>query len=197
MNKALVQWLSNNQYMIQTSVFGAEFVVIKIGMETLRGLRYKLRMMGIPLSDQSLIYGDNMSVIHNKQRPEYTLGKKRNSICYHAIRQSFSMGESMTAWVPTGENTADSFTKVLYGSKQRHIVGNVMRDIYDEHQKLNSILGRPFRTLHSGAQLCKVKSASSLRRLEIGGIKSSQTTYLIVKEAWGQVLRTGSHLYGE
>ena len=27
------------------------------------------------------------------------------------------MGESLTAWVPTGENTADFLTEVLYGSK--------------------------------------------------------------------------------
>ena len=39
----------------------------------------------------------------------------------------------MTAWAPTGENPAYLLTKTLYGSKRRHIVGNVMRDIYDEH----------------------------------------------------------------
>ena len=32
--------------MIETSLFGAYFVAMKIGMETLRGFRYKLRMMG-------------------------------------------------------------------------------------------------------------------------------------------------------
>jgi hypothetical protein len=41
-NSALVQWLSKKQPTIETSVFGAEFVAMKIGMELLRGLRYKL-----------------------------------------------------------------------------------------------------------------------------------------------------------
>ena len=50
---------------IETSVFGAEFVAMKIGMETLRGLQYKLCMMGVAILEPSLIYGDNMSVIHN------------------------------------------------------------------------------------------------------------------------------------
>ena len=54
------------------------FVAMKIGMETLRGLRYKLRMMGIPLSDPSLIYGNNMSVIHNTKRLNSTFHKKSN-----------------------------------------------------------------------------------------------------------------------
>jgi hypothetical protein len=43
---ALVQWFSKQQATIETSVFGAEFVAMQIGIESLRGLRYKLRMMG-------------------------------------------------------------------------------------------------------------------------------------------------------
>ena len=35
------------------------------GIDALRGLRYKLRMMGIPKLGRSYIYGDKMSVIHN------------------------------------------------------------------------------------------------------------------------------------
>ena len=72
-------------------------MAMEIGMETLQGLRYNLRMIGIPLSVPSLIYGDNMSVIHNTQRPESTLRKNRNSICYHKIRGSVAMGESIMA----------------------------------------------------------------------------------------------------
>ena len=81
MNKVMVQWLSKKQPTIETSVFGAEFVAMEIGMETLLGLSYELRMMGISLSGPSLIYEYNMSVIHNTHIPESTLWKKRNSIC--------------------------------------------------------------------------------------------------------------------
>ena len=92
MNTALVQWFSKQQATIETSVFGAEFVVMKIGMESLRGLRYKLRMMGVGIAGPSYIYGDNMSVIHNTQKPESMLKKKSNSICYHAVCESVAMG---------------------------------------------------------------------------------------------------------
>ena len=50
--------------------FGAEFVAMKFGIEKLRGLRYKLRMMGVPIDGPSLVYGDNLSVIKNSQTPE-------------------------------------------------------------------------------------------------------------------------------
>ena len=79
MNMAPIVWLSKKQATIETSIYSAEFVTMKIGMETLRGLRYKLRMMGVPISGPSYVYGDNMSVIHNMQMPESTLKKKSNS----------------------------------------------------------------------------------------------------------------------
>jgi hypothetical protein len=112
MNTALVQWFSKQQATIETSVFGAEFVAMKIGMESLRGLCYKLRMMGVGISGPSYMYGNNMSVIHNTQRPESLLKKKSNSICYHAIRESVAMGESLTGHIGMNENVGDLATKV-------------------------------------------------------------------------------------
>lgn len=130
-NMALIQWMSKKQPTIETSVFGAEFVAMKHGMETLRGLRYKLRMMGVPLTGPSFIYGDNMSVIYNTSRPESTLKKKSNSICYHAVRESVAMGESLTGHISTHLNFADLLTKILYGQKRRDMVEGILYDIYD------------------------------------------------------------------
>jgi hypothetical protein len=128
---ALVQWHSKKQSTIETSVFGAEFVAMKTGIDTLHGIRYKLRMMGIPISGPTFIYGDNMSVIYNTSKPESQLNKKCNSICYHAVRESVAMGESLTAHIPTDKNGADLLTKVLYGQKRRYHVSNILYDIYD------------------------------------------------------------------
>ncbi len=49
-NLAPIIQLSKQQATIVTSVFGAEFVAMKHRIEMLRGLRYKIPMMGIPLS---------------------------------------------------------------------------------------------------------------------------------------------------
>eukprot|EP00978_Attheya_sp_CCMP212_P034677 scaffold146550_cov30-Attheya_sp.AAC.1 len=114
-----VAWQSKKQATVESSVFGAEFVAMKVGMETCRGLRYKLRIMGVPISGPMYIYGDNISVIHNTQRPESVLKKKLNSICYHAIRESVAMGESITAHVRTEFNSADLCTKILSGGQKR------------------------------------------------------------------------------
>jgi len=49
-NLSPIIWISKKQATIETSVFGAEFVTMKHGIKMLRGLRYKVCMMGIPLT---------------------------------------------------------------------------------------------------------------------------------------------------
>ena len=71
LNNAPIAWLSNIQATIETSVFGAEFVVVNIGMETLQRLQYNLHMIGIPISGPSLIYGEicQLFTTHSGQNP--------------------------------------------------------------------------------------------------------------------------------
>jgi hypothetical protein len=54
---------------------------MKNGIETTQGLHYKLRMMGVTIDGPTYVDGDNMSVVHNTQRPESVLKKKSNAIC--------------------------------------------------------------------------------------------------------------------
>jgi hypothetical protein len=119
MNMAPILWFSKKQGTIETSVFGAEFVAMKQATEAARGLRYKLRMMGIEIDGPTYTYGDNMSVIHNTQRPESTLKKKSNAICYHFMRESVAMGETLTGHVKSEDNPADICTKVIPGGIKR------------------------------------------------------------------------------
>jgi hypothetical protein len=69
LNMTPIVWFSKRQPTVESSVFGAEFVAMKNGIETYRGLRNKLRMMGVALSGSTNVYGDNMSVVHNTQQP--------------------------------------------------------------------------------------------------------------------------------
>ena len=58
-NGALVYWMAKKQTSVEFSSFGSEFCAMKLYCEYLRGLRYKLRMMGIPVLGPAYIYGDN------------------------------------------------------------------------------------------------------------------------------------------
>jgi hypothetical protein len=132
LNMVPIVWFSKRQPTVESSVFGAGFVAMKNCIETCRGLRNKLRMMGVALSGHTFVYGDNMSVVHNKQRPESVLKKKSNSICYHAVRDSAAMGESIIGHVPSVDNPADICTKVVPGGQKRnHLIRLLLHDLCD------------------------------------------------------------------
>ena len=80
-NRSLITWYSKKQLSVETSSFGSEMVAMKTAVELSLGLRYKLRMMGIPVEGPVHIKGDNMSVISNASVPESVLKKKSLSIC--------------------------------------------------------------------------------------------------------------------
>ena len=131
-NSALVMWMSKKQPTVEMSVFSAEFVALKHGVETLRGLRYKLRMMGVPLSGPLHVFRDNVSVIYNTQKLESTLKKKSNQICYHAVQESVAMGETLTGHIAMAGNPADLATKIISGGqKWAHLVNKLLFDLYD------------------------------------------------------------------
>jgi hypothetical protein len=132
LNMASIVWFSKRQPSVESSVFGAEFVAMKNGIETTRGLRYKLRMMGVTIDGPTYVYGDNMSVVHNTQRPESVLKKKNNAICYHAVRESATVGGAIIGHVPSVNNPADICTKAVPdGQKRDHLIGLLLHDIVD------------------------------------------------------------------
>ncbi len=103
---------------------------MKHGIENLRGICYKLCMIVVPMKGVSYMCGDNMSVVTNSSKPESTLKKKSNSICYHAVREAVAMGKALVAHIPTKKNLADLFTKVLYGQTWRFLVSRMLWDVF-------------------------------------------------------------------
>ena len=103
---------------------------MKHGIENLCGICYKLRMMEIPVKGATYVYCDNISVVTNLSRPESTLKKKSNSICYHAVCEAVVMGEALVARISTKKNLADLFTKVLYGPTRRFLVSQMLWDVF-------------------------------------------------------------------
>ena len=75
--------------------------------EYLKGLRYKLRMMGIPCDGPVFIKGDNQSVLANTTIPDSTLKKKISSIAYHFVREGVAWDMWRTLYVNTNENESD------------------------------------------------------------------------------------------
>jgi hypothetical protein len=133
LNSAPIVWYSKKQNTVETSTFGSEFVALKIAAEMLRGLRYKLRMMGVPIAGPSYVYCDNNSVVMNSTSPASTLKKKSNSIAYHAVRWAVAADELRVTHVSSEDNVADILTKPLPGGfKRDSLVSRVLYDIVNE-----------------------------------------------------------------
>ena len=95
---------------------------MKHATEYVRGLRYKLRMMGITVDEPAFVFGDNQSVLANTSAPGSTLKKKPNAIAYHFVCEGCARDDWWMAYINTDENVADLLTKPLAGPKQTKFV---------------------------------------------------------------------------
>ena len=125
-NRAPIIWYSKRQNTVESSTFGSEFIAMKIAVELIEGLRYKLRMMGVPVEDPCNVFCDNEAVVKNSTRPESTLKKKHQAIAYHRTREAQAAGTVRIAKEDGETNLADIFTKLLAGPKLRDLSQRIL-----------------------------------------------------------------------
>ena len=136
LNMAPIYWTSKKQTSVETSSFGSESTAMKQCTEYIRGLRYKLRMMGIPCNGPSFVLGDNQSVLYNTTLPDSVLKKKSQGIAYHFVREGCARDEWRTAYVNTHCNPADLLTKPLPSSDKREsFVKMILHHIFREKKR--------------------------------------------------------------
>jgi hypothetical protein len=126
LNKAPIVWFSKRQNTVETSTFGSEFVAMRVAVEMIEGLRYKLRMFGIPIDGPTDILCDNQSVVTSSSIPESVLSKKHNSICYHRVREACAAGTVRIAKEDTTTNLSDIFTKALPTPQRKFLLSRIL-----------------------------------------------------------------------
>ena len=123
LNKAPISWYSKRQNTVESSTFSSEFIAMRTLVESIRGLRYKLKMFGVPIDGPSRVLCDNEKVVHNSSLLESTLNKKHSSIAYHATRWAVAAGIILVGWIPTGYNLADALSKTLPANTRDFLFG--------------------------------------------------------------------------
>ena len=91
---------------------------MKLCLEAVASLRYKLRMFGVPIDEPTNVLYDNLSVVHNSSKIESTLNKKHNAIAYHAVRWGVAAGTTRV-----GKIAADAMTKRLIVQRRSTLFG--------------------------------------------------------------------------
>ena len=84
----------------------------------IEGLRYKLRMFGVPIDGPADVVFDHQSVVTNVSIPSSVLNKKYNYICYHRVRQAHTSGTILVGWISGEYNKADIGTKTTIPTKR-------------------------------------------------------------------------------
>lgn len=125
-NRAPVIAYSKRQNSVECSTYGSELVAMRQAVDLLKGLRYKLRMFGVPIEGPSDIFCDNESVFKNVSKPDSTLSKKQHSISYHSCREAVAAKIVRVAHEPTATNLADVFTKCLSKPRRESLLNRFM-----------------------------------------------------------------------
>ncbi len=126
LNSAPILWYSKKQNSVETSTYGSEYIALKTAVEIVKGMRYKLRMLGVPIDGHAHMRVDNMSVVKNSSIPESVLKKKSNSIAYHFVRENVAAKTIRVAYEESGNNKADALTKLQTGPERRRLMEGIL-----------------------------------------------------------------------
>ena len=112
-NNTPLMWTSKRQPTVEISTYGLELIATRIAVDMTIEAGYKLRMLGIPVMESSLLVGDNMSVVLNTTIPSSPLKKKHLRCAYNYVREAIAAGIINYGHIDTNKNMADLLTKPL------------------------------------------------------------------------------------
>jgi len=82
-------------------------------------------MFGVPLDGPANVLVDN-DTVKISTVPSSTLQKKHNAICYHFVRESVAAEIMRIAYIPSEENLADMFTKIVGATKLKSMIQHIL-----------------------------------------------------------------------
>jgi hypothetical protein len=122
-NRAPIARYCKRQKTVEACTFAFKFIALKIDL--IEGVRYKLRMVGIPFVPTSL-FCDNESVVKNTTAPESRMKKCHTAICYHRTREACAAGFVRIAHEDGDSNVSDLLTKLMPGPRMRDLLDGVL-----------------------------------------------------------------------
>ena len=111
LNATPIDWYSKKQATVETATYGSEFVAARICVEQTIDLRNTLRYLGVPIQDQSYMFGDNESVVNSSSIPHAKLQKRHNALSFHHVREAVASKYAGFYLLPGADNPADIMSK--------------------------------------------------------------------------------------
>ena len=120
-----VHWVSRRQGCIATSTYCSEFMAMRSAVEEAMALRYMLRCLGVPVTEPTNMFGDNMGSILSAASENADLKKKHVALSFHFVRESVAANIVKPIWLRSEHNFADLMTKALGRISFRRLVDNL------------------------------------------------------------------------
>jgi len=110
-NKTPIEWYSKKQSTVETATYGSEYVAARTCVEQIIDLRNTLRYLGVPIADQSYMFGDNKSVVDSSIMPHAKLNKRHTMLSFHKVRECIASGMLLFYHIFGVHNPADILSK--------------------------------------------------------------------------------------
>lgn len=112
----LVSWSSKKQSRVADSSCEAEFVALHAGSQEACWFRYLMQDMGIKVGIVT-INEDNQSAIRSASAIGNMRRLKHMDVKYHSVQERIEMEEINVKYIPSEDQVADGFTKLLQKAK--------------------------------------------------------------------------------
>jgi hypothetical protein len=89
-NQTLIDVYTKKQATVKTATYGSEFVAARTCTDQIIELRTPLQYLGVPLCNQSYMFGDSQAVVNSSTLPEARLHKRHTLISYHRVCEAIA-----------------------------------------------------------------------------------------------------------
>lgn len=110
----LITWATKKQNTASRSSAEAEYKALTHTAADMQWLTFLLRELNIYLAHPPILHCDNISPIYLASNPIIHARIKHIEIDYHFLRERVMRDTLKIVYVPSADQTADSFTKALY-----------------------------------------------------------------------------------
>jgi hypothetical protein len=83
LNQTPLDWFSKKQGSVETATYGSKFMASRICVKQVIDLQLTLWYLGVPIHDQSYMFGDNKAVVNSATKFDAKLHKRHTALSFH------------------------------------------------------------------------------------------------------------------